>query len=80
VGTLPHRRSRHLDPLSAEDRVERGGELGIPIADHKPETSGAVAEFHQQVPGLLGHPLPHWMRRHPEHMDSTSRHLNRNST
>ena len=29
----PHRRAQHLDPLGREDRVERGDELGVPIAE-----------------------------------------------
>jgi hypothetical protein len=33
----PHRCAQHLDPLGGNGRVERGGELGIPITDHKPE-------------------------------------------
>jgi hypothetical protein len=32
----PHRRGEHLDRLGGEDGVERGGELGVPIADQEP--------------------------------------------
>ena len=53
----PHRRAKHPDPLSGEDRVERGGELRVPIADQIPEPAGAVVEAHKQVAGLLGHPV-----------------------
>jgi hypothetical protein len=42
VGSLPaprrsYRRVQHLDRLGSKDRVERGGELGVPIADQEPE-------------------------------------------
>src|SRR4029453_10716329 len=40
-------------------RVERGGDPGVPIADQKPEPADMVVEGHEQVAGLLGHPLPH---------------------
>jgi hypothetical protein len=47
--------------------------LGFPIPDQEPEPVGSLAEFHQQVPGLLGQPLPAgcaltpstWTRRLP---------------
>src|SRR6266487_2845347 len=54
----PHRRAQHLHPLGGKDRIERGGELRIPIADHKPEPANPLTEVHGQVAGLLGHPLP----------------------
>jgi hypothetical protein len=57
----PDRRAQHLDPLSGKDRVERDGELRIPITDQKPELAGAVLKGHEQVAGLLCHPLPYWM-------------------
>ena len=33
----PYRRDEHLDGLGREDSIERGGELGVAIAEHKPE-------------------------------------------
>jgi hypothetical protein len=47
----PHRRVQHLHRLGSKDRVERGGVLGVPIADQEPESpvrssramNGAVA-------------------------------------
>jgi hypothetical protein len=54
----PHRRAQHPDPFSCEDPVERGGELGVPVADEKPDLADAVLEGHEQVAGLLGDPLP----------------------
>src|SRR4051794_26693081 len=41
---------------TGEDCVERGGELAVPVADQEPEPVGAVAEIHEQVASLLGHP------------------------
>jgi len=38
--------------------VEGGGELAVPVTDQEPEPVGAVAEVHDQVAGLLGHPRP----------------------
>ena len=46
------------DVGAGEDSVERGGELAVPVADQEPELVGAVAEVHEQVAGLLGHPVP----------------------
>jgi hypothetical protein len=43
---------------TGEDRVERGGELAVPVADQELEPVGAITEVHQQVAGLLGHPRP----------------------
>jgi hypothetical protein len=54
----PHRRGEHLDRLGGEDGVEGGGELRVPIADQKPELAGAVVKGHEQIAGLLRHPLP----------------------
>jgi hypothetical protein len=43
---------------TSEDGVECGGELTVPVTDQEPEPIGAIAEVHQQVAGLLGHPGP----------------------
>jgi hypothetical protein len=73
----PHRRDEHLDPLRSQDHVEHGGEPGITIADQEPEPGDILTDLHDQVSGLLCDPRPHWMRRHPEHMDPTGRDLDR---
>jgi hypothetical protein len=57
----PHRRGQHPDPRSGNDPVERHGEPGIPITDQKPALAEAVLKGHEQVAGLLCHPLPYWM-------------------
>ncbi len=41
-----------------EHGVERCGELGVPVPDQELEALGLIIEVHQQIPGLLGHPLP----------------------
>jgi hypothetical protein len=55
--------------LGGNDRVERGRELPVPIADQEPELPDAVFEAHEQVAGLLRHPLSQWTRCHTEHVD-----------
>ena len=71
----PHRCDEHPDPPIGKYRFERSGDLRIPIADQQPESTDAVSEPHDQVAGLLRHPLPHRMRRHTQHVDPASRHL-----
>jgi len=66
----PHRRAQHLDPRSGKDPIERHGELGIPITDQEPEPGDVLADSHNQVAGLLRHPLPHRMPRHPQQQGS----------
>jgi hypothetical protein len=61
--------------LQRQDRIERGGELRIPIADQEPEPADAVCEPYEQIPGLLDHPRPHRLRCHREHVDPPGRHL-----
>jgi hypothetical protein len=41
----------------SEHRVERSGELGVPVTDQELEAVSAALEVHQEVAGLLGHPL-----------------------
>ena len=51
--------------VADEDGVEGGGELAIPVTDQEPEPLGALAEVHQQVAGLVGHPVPGGMGGDP---------------
>ncbi len=44
----PRGRAQQLDPLRGEDRVERGGELGIPIADQELEPGDVLTNLHDQ--------------------------------
>jgi choline dehydrogenase-like flavoprotein len=52
--------------LGGKDRVERGGELRIPVTKEEPELLDAACEVHEQVAGLLGHPHPGRVGGHPE--------------
>jgi len=51
-----YRGADDADVGAGEHSIERGGELAVPVADQEPEPVGAIAEVHQQVAGLLGHP------------------------
>jgi hypothetical protein len=44
-----------------EHCVEGVGEFGVAVADEKPELLDAVAEVHQEVPGLLCDPCSGWV-------------------
>jgi len=61
----PDRGADDADVGGGKDSVERGGELAVPVADQEPEPVGAIAEIHQQVAGLLGHPGIGWMGGDP---------------
>ena len=52
----PHRCLDDADVDGGEDGVERGGELGVAIADKEPEAAAGVVEIHDEVAGLLGQP------------------------
>jgi hypothetical protein len=52
----PHGGADDADVGAGEDRVERGGELAVPVADQKSELLGVLAEFHEQSAGLLVDP------------------------
>jgi Helix-turn-helix of DDE superfamily endonuclease len=41
----------------SEHGVERSGELGVPVTDQELEVVSAALEVHQEVAGLLSHPL-----------------------
>jgi hypothetical protein len=45
-----------LGALGPEEIIECPAELGVPIAQQEPDSSSLLAEFQQQVPGLLGDP------------------------
>jgi hypothetical protein len=55
----PHGGADDADVGGGEDRVEGGGELGVPVADQEPELLGAVPEVHPEVAGLL-RSSSHW--------------------
>ena len=45
-----------LMSAAAKTASNAGCELAVPVAGQEPEPVGAVAEIHEQVAGLLGHP------------------------
>jgi hypothetical protein len=53
----PDRGAEDGDVGAGEHGVDGGGEFGISVANQEPELGGAVAEVHQQVAGLLCHPV-----------------------
>jgi hypothetical protein len=55
------RGDRSLDDpraVRSEYLVERSGELTVTVTDQELERTGALAELHEQVAGLLGGPGP----------------------
>jgi hypothetical protein len=48
----PDRRAQHPDPFRGEDRVERAGELGVPITQQEPEAVDVVCKLQEQVASL----------------------------
>ena len=78
VAVRPRRANRRLDRPGAdrgEHGVERGGELGVPIADQELELRGPFPDVSEQVAGLLGGPLPRRVRRHTQDVDPTGADL-----
>jgi hypothetical protein len=61
----PDRRPDNPDPGRREHRAERRGEPGIPVPDQELDAVRVILEVHQQVTGLLRHPLPRRMRGDP---------------
>ena len=70
VGTRrPDRRADDPNALGAEDLVEAGRELGVPVADEEIDRLRTLGEFIGQVPGLLDHPGTSWMSGDSGHVD-----------
>ena len=61
---------QHPDPGCREHGVECRGELGVPVPDQELEAVRVIAGVHQQVAGLLGHPLPRRVSRDPGQVDA----------
>ena len=59
------RGSDDLDVVGSEHGVEGRGELAVSVADQESEPVGAVAEFPEQVAGLLGDPSSGWVGGDP---------------
>jgi hypothetical protein len=62
----------HLGIDGGVDGVERGGELGVAIADEESEASAGVVEVHEQVAGLLGDPGAGGVRGDPGDVDAAA--------
>jgi hypothetical protein len=65
----PHGSRDNVDAHRGEDRIERSGELGVPVADHKPQLVDTPAEVHKQVARLLRHPQSDRVRGDAGQMD-----------
>jgi hypothetical protein len=53
----PHRRLDDPHADGGEYRVEGRGELGVPVTDQELQTVRLTFHVHQQVTGLLDHPV-----------------------
>jgi hypothetical protein len=65
----------HGDGFAGENRVERGGELGVTVSGQESESAGVVADLSQQLPGLLGDPGGGGVGGHPEDVHLSGAHL-----
>ena len=65
-----YRRWDDLNIGGCEDRVERGGELGVAIADEEPESLPGVVEVHGEVARQLGQPRASRVRGDAEDVDA----------
>ena len=63
----------HVDTFGGEHRVERPGELDVPVADQKPKHRGSLAQIDDQVADLLSGPLSGRVRRHTDDMYPSGR-------
>ena len=52
----PRRDFDRLDASRGEHRIEGSAELGVAVADEKPELVGVFVEVHEQVTCRLGNP------------------------
>jgi hypothetical protein len=59
-----------------EHGVERRSKFSVPVPYQELEALGPVVEVHQQVPGLLGYPLPRRMSGDPDQVHSAGAVLN----
>src|SRR5260370_2772457 len=57
-------------PGIGEDRAERSRVVRAAVADHELDQVRLLAQGHDQVPGLLGGPLPGWMPSDAEDADA----------
>jgi hypothetical protein len=48
--------AEHVDTGGGKHRVERCGELRVPVTQQQPQPVGPLVQTHQQVAGLWRHP------------------------
>src|SRR2546421_4379163 len=65
----------HLDAVGFEDVVEAGGVLAVAVTDEEPERVGPLAQVHDDIPGLLDHPLRGGVSGYAEQVDPPGGHL-----
>jgi hypothetical protein len=65
----PDRRSEDLPTLATEHVVEGTSELGIVVAEQKPDRHSPIAEIHRGIPGLLSDPRRVRLGRDPGEND-----------
>ena len=76
----PYRGAQDAHALASEHGIEHARELAVAVSDQEPELGCAVAEVHQQVTCLLGHPGAAGVGSDSEEMDATGGVLQTNST
>jgi hypothetical protein len=70
----------HVGALGAEEVVEGPAELGVPVAQQELDASSLLAEFQQEVAGLLGDPGAVGVGSHAGQVDAAGVQLDENST
>src|ERR1035441_8524555 len=71
----PHVAQHGPDPGAGQDRVERGGGVRSPVADHELHPVCLSAEVHEEVAGLLRGPFPGGVQGDAEDADAPGRVL-----
>jgi hypothetical protein len=61
------------NPGVGENGIECGSEVRAPVADHELDPGGLATKIHDQIPGLLGGPLPGGVQGEPEDADMARR-------
>jgi hypothetical protein len=75
----PHWGAQDAEAFTGEHGIEDVGELGIPVPDQELESCHALAEVHQQIPRLLGHPGSAGVRGDSQKMHAAGSVLHENS-